>query len=169
MKHETLSLLGLMATSFWVSCADPAAPTKPVPPQHHKAAGAQITSVRPTTPPAQVAKHVPMGQITSVDIGQLFTMMQEGRVRLVDCRPSLIFHIGHLEGAMSLPLRRYDTVIGERRQRLDEARSAQKVIVLYCQNTHCPDAYRVAQKLVRLGYSVSIYKGGWEEWKHAGL
>lgn len=38
-----------------------------------------------------------------------------------------------------------------------------------CRNINDPDAYAVANKLIKLGYSVSIYKGGWEEWHQAGL
>lgn len=102
-------------------------------------------------------------------MGRLFTMIQTDRVMLVDCRPPLFFRMGHLDGAINLPLKNYDAVIRERKQHLDQALASNKIIVLYCQNTECPDAYGVAKKLIILGYSVSIYKGGWEEWKRAGL
>jgi rhodanese-related sulfurtransferase len=52
---------------------------------------------------------------------------------------------------------------------MDAARAAGKEIVLYCTNTECPDARVVAGWLAERGYSTLVYRGGWEEWKQAGL
>ena len=77
--------------------------------------------------------------------------------------------MGHIEEAISLPLKKFDKVIDSRRAMLDSALKAGRVVVLYCQNVKCPEAHIMAEKLAALGYSVSVYKGGWEEWKQAGL
>lgn len=112
---------------------------------------------------------IPPGQITGVEMGQVFSMIHENRVLLIDCRPPIYYHLGHLDGAISLPLKSYDKVIESRKTNIVQALADKKVIVLYCQNVKCPDAYAVAKKLGQLGYPVSVYKGGWEEWKQAGL
>ena len=52
---------------------------------------------------------------------------------------------------------------------LDDAVASGKVIVLYCQNVQCPDGYLVGKEMIEMGYSVSLYKGGWEEWKAMGF
>ena len=109
------------------------------------------------------------GQITGVDMGQVFTMMQANRILLVDCRPPIFYRVGHIDGAINLPLKSYDKVIDGRKIKIQQALAEEKIIVLYCQNVKCPDAYAVAKKLALIGHSVSIYKGGWEEWKQAGL
>lgn len=115
------------------------------------------------------ATKIPVGQITGVDIGQVFTVMQTNRVLLVDCRPQMFYYLGHIDGAINLPLKSYDKLIDDRKINIQQALAEKKIIVLYCQNVKCPDAYAVAKKLALLGHSVSVYKGGWEEWKLAGL
>ena len=115
------------------------------------------------------AEQVKTGEITGVDMGRVFTMHQSGRLLLIDCRPAFYFHRGHIKGAINLPLKKYDKLINDRQKHLKSAVAAKKIIVLYCQNVKCPDAYAVAKKLIKLGYSVSIYKGGWEEWSRAGF
>lgn len=179
LKILTSSLVGV-ATLFGVSCSDPA-PVSPVPikPGPARAGGAgQVSPDQPSPSRAQAAATVspPVsdqkarpGQITGVDMGRLFTLIQTGRVMLVDCRPALFFHRGHIEGAINLPHKKYDALIRDRKAQLDRALAADQVIVLYCQNSECPDAYGVAKKLSILGYPVSVYQGGWEEWKRAGL
>jgi len=109
------------------------------------------------------------GQVTGVEMEQLFNLVHANRVLIVDCRPPIYYHLGHIDGAMNLPLRKYDKVIESRKGSIEKALADNKVVVLYCQNVNCPDAYAAAKKLTALGYSVSIYKGGWEEWKQAGL
>ena len=115
------------------------------------------------------ATKIQVGQITGVDMGQVFTVMQTNRVLLVDCRPQMFYHLGHIDGAINLPLKSYDKLIDDRKINIQQALAEKKIIALYCQNVKCPDAYAVAKKLVLLGHSVSVYKGGWEEWKQAGL
>lgn len=127
----------------------------------------QNSGLKPRAQP--VAKKVTPGAITGIDMGRVFTMTQSGQVLLIDCRPLIFYRMGHIESAINLPLKSYDSVIRDRKKLLDRAVASQQVIVLYCQNTECPDAYAIAQKLVKRGYSVSIYKGGWEEWKRAGF
>ena len=126
-------------------------------------------SSAPTSSVAPVGKKIEPGEVTGVDMERVFRMQQTGKALLVDCRPPIIYRLGHLDGAINLPFSNYDSYIDRRKQNLDDAVTAHQTIVLYCQHTECPDAYAVAKKLIIRGYSVSIYKGGWEEWKRAGL
>ena len=112
---------------------------------------------------------VKIGQITGLDIERLFSMLQAEQVLLVDCRPFLYYRIGHIDGAINMPYRKYEASIDKIVKRLDEGLAERKLIVLYCQNYACPDAYRFAEKIAKKGYSTSIYKGGWQEWKVSGL
>ncbi len=74
-------------------------------------------------------------------------MVQTGNVYLIDTRPPLFFRLGHIGGANSLPLIKYDKALASQRAQLDAAAKSGKPIVTYCQNTHCPDAHRMAKKL----------------------
>ncbi|MDP7307020.1 MAG: rhodanese-like domain-containing protein [Roseibacillus sp.] len=122
-------------------------------------------------PPRVVQREEPegKGEIRQVDIGSLFQLREEGRVFLIDVRPAFFFGLGHIPGAISLPLKKFDSQFPNLQSQFDAAREAGRVIVLYCTNEQCPDGLRTAGKLSGLGYSTSVYKGGWKEWKAAGL
>jgi len=113
--------------------------------------------------------NVQQGQITGVDIGRLFELIQGGRVLLVDCRPPIFYRMGHIDDAINLPLKKYAKSINVIKTHFDHALTERKVVVLYCQNIDCPDGYLFAKKIAEEGYSVSVYKGGWQEWKASGL
>ena len=109
------------------------------------------------------------GKIRQVDIGALFQLREEGRVLLVDVRPAFFFNLEHIPGAISLPLKKFDAQFPAVRSQFEAALGDGRVIVLYCTNEKCPDGLITAGKLSRMGYSTSVYKGGWKEWKGAGL
>lgn len=167
MKHIPALLFPLV----FAACADPepptappAAPTTPAP-AAAPTARAEVKKPEPAAPRPAVRP----GKLTSIGIDRLFPLKQAGKVLVVDVRPPLYYRLGHIEGAGSLPLVKYDKTIAAKRPWLDAAVKGGKHIVLYCQNSHCPDAHKTALKLVKLGYDVSVYRGGWEEWKRAGF
>lgn len=131
--------------------------------------GTEASFSQQMSKPGMVPTKVQRGEITSVELDQVFTLINENRILLLDSRPALYYRMGHIEEAVSLPLKKYDTAIESHRKLIEQALADNKIVVLYCQNIKCPDAYAVARKLAALGYSVSIYKGGWEEWRQSGL
>lgn len=160
MNYIALILLAAVVVSCSQQAETPV--TDPVAAKTDKPADLQktVTAQKPAVPP---------GKITGVEMGQVFTMLQTGNVHLVDVRPPLFFHLGHIDGAVNFPLKKYEASSVDNLPLIEQALASGKVVVLYCQNVKCPDAYKTAQKLIKLGHSVSIYKGGWEEWKKAGL
>lgn len=122
-----------------------------------------------TVAPAPVVKKIKPGEITGVDIERLFSLTESNSVLLVDCRPGLFYRLGHIEGALSMPLKKYQDALNTNKKLFDRALAEGKIIVFYCQNLNCPDAYLFAKAIAREGYSTSVYKGGWEEWKASGL
>jgi rhodanese-related sulfurtransferase len=43
-------------------------------------------------------------------------------------------------------------------------------MVIYCSGGSCEDSGLLAETLKKLGYTnVGIFRGGWDEWTHAGL
>ena len=80
----------------------------------------------------------------------------------IDARLARDYKAGHLDGAISVPVDAND--IKRLKATADIAKDSR--IVLYCQSSSCPYAERVAIKLIADGFTdVSIYKGGWAEWK----
>jgi rhodanese-related sulfurtransferase len=80
----------------------------------------------------------------------------------IDARYARDFKAGHLEGAINVPV---DTNDIERQKAMSGvAKNAD--IVVYCQSSGCPYAGIVTAKLKTDGFSnISIFKGGWNEWK----
>ena len=108
-------------------------------------------------------------RISGIQLENLFQLCEESRVFLVDVRPAFFFRLGHIPGAFNLPLKTFDTEVHSFLQYLEEARSSGKKVVIYCADKDCPDSLTTARKLARLGYSTSVYRGGWKEWRSAGL
>ena len=109
------------------------------------------------------------GEITVVSLDHLFGLKQTGQVLLVDCRSALFYRMSHIDGAINLPTKKLDTELPSIKPQLDAAVKAGQIIVVYCQNEKCPYSYTVAKKLSEEGYTVTIYSGGWQEWKSAGF
>lgn len=126
------------------------------------AAGNTITAIAP-------AKKIKPGEVTGVSIEQLFSLSESERVLLVDCRPGLFYRLGHIKGALNMPLKKYQAMNNANKAHFDRALADGRIIVFYCQNLNCPDAYLFAKAIAKEGYSTSVYKGGWEEWKASGL
>jgi rhodanese-related sulfurtransferase len=81
---------------------------------------------------------------------------------LIDVLAPGYFEKGHIEGAINVPLADLETRAGELTK---DAR-----IVVYCYNYICGASTQAAEKLAKLGFKdVSDYKGGFQEWKEAGL
>lgn len=108
-------------------------------------------------------------EITVIRINHLYQLMQAGELMLIDCRPFLFYRMGHIDGAVSIPEKSFDSRIKDFIPRLEDHLKLSKTVVVYCQNENCPDAHKVAKKLSKRGYAVTIYPAGWEEWKKSGL
>ncbi|NWK54041.1 rhodanese-like domain-containing protein [Verrucomicrobiaceae bacterium N1E253] len=163
------SLLAAVCLLFY-SCADPSAESlqaegKP----QQEVPVAKADEGGPTRDAVQSPGDREAGEITVIRLEHLFALKQSGQVLLVDCRQPLFHRMGSIPGSVNLPVKKFDSTFSEMKPSLDEARQADQIIVLYCQNEKCPYAYQVAKKLSAKGYKVTIYNGGWDEWKHAGL
>ena len=134
-----------------------------------KSEPAPAPTARPTPAPEAAPAPGPKGQVTVMDLGKLFELQGENRAFLVDVRPDLYYRFDHIPGAISMPVRHFDSSFPGRKAEFDAALAEGKVIVLYCTDENCPDGTRAARKLAALGYSSSVYKGGWKEYKASGL
>lgn len=114
----------------------------------------------------KLKKHLLIRELT---IEKVFELHQSGSILLLDTRPPIFYRLGHIEGAHSLPLKKFDESFENSKRTLDAAASAGKEIVIYCQSENCSDSGVMAQALSKSGYNVSIFKGGWELWNMSGL
>ena len=109
------------------------------------------------------------GKVTSISLERFFELQQSGNVLIFDARPTVFHAIGHIPGAVSLPKHNCDASIAKREGEIKAALKEGKTIVVYCTSMTCPDARTVAIHLSGFGYPASIFSGGWDAWKEAGM
>lgn len=91
----------------------------------------------------------------AVTLAELPQRLQEGAL-LLDVRPTNEFRMGHIPGAISLPL-------PELASRLAELPRNQKIIA-YCRGPYCLLAQEALQQLSHHGYAVSHLRVGLSGW-----
>lgn len=92
---------------------------------------------------------------------ELIDMLNDQLVTLLDVRPEDEFAVGHLPGALNIP-------IAELERRLGELPSGREVIA-YCRGPYCVFSVEAATVLRSRGYQVRRLEDGYPEWKAAGL
>ena len=92
---------------------------------------------------------------------ELLEQSRAGTVAVLDVRPPDEFALGHLPGAVNIPLRELET-------RLAEFDPAQE-IVAYCRGPYCVLSYEAVAALRARGFKVRRLEDGLPEWRAAGL
>jgi rhodanese-related sulfurtransferase/DNA-binding transcriptional ArsR family regulator len=92
---------------------------------------------------------------------QLLEMSRAGAVTVLDVRPADEFALGHLPGAVNIPLRELEA-------RLAEFDPPQE-IVAYCRGPYCVLSYEAVAVLRARGFKVRRLDDGLPEWRAAGL
>lgn len=92
---------------------------------------------------------------------KLMELSRAGAVTILDVRPADEFALGHLPGAVNIPLRELEA-------RLAEFDPAQE-IVAYCRGAYCVLSYEAVATLRARGFKVRRLEDGLPEWRAAGL
>jgi rhodanese-related sulfurtransferase len=83
----------------------------------------------------------------------------------VDARHEFDYKLGHIKGAINVPLSEYDA-----RKSIFATVPKNKLIVVYCDGTECNSSIEFSAKLFADGFTdVKIFFGGWREWEAARL
>lgn len=91
----------------------------------------------------------------------LLKRLRGGSVTVLDVRPMDEFALGHLPGAVNIPL-------GELHERLGELDADQEVVA-YCRGAYCVLAYEAVAVLRERGFDARRLEDGFPEWRAAGL
>jgi rhodanese-related sulfurtransferase/DNA-binding transcriptional ArsR family regulator len=100
-------------------------------------------------------------ELEPVAAGELVTRLREGSVVLLDVRPEDEYGLGHLPGALNIPLRELEA-------RLSELPRTHE-IVAYCRGPYCVLSFEAVAALRTHGFNVRRFDEGFPEWKAAGL
>lgn len=100
-------------------------------------------------------------ELEPVSRKELLKRIRAGAVTILDVRPPDEFALGHLPGAVNIPLRALKT-------RLAELDSAQE-IVAYCRGEYCVLSFEAIALLRARGFNARRLEDGLPEWRAAGL
>jgi rhodanese-related sulfurtransferase len=109
------------------------------------------------------------GAVSSISLEDFFLLQESGKTLVIDARPSFVYQFGHIPGAINIPKSRCDELIAKRDAEFRSATAAGRKIIVYCTGLTCPDARTVADHLAARGISASVFEGGWDAWKEAGM
>ena len=99
--------------------------------------------------------------LEAVSRKELISRLRDGLVTVLDVRPEDEFALGHLPGAINIPL-------GKLKDRLGEL-PADREVVAYCRGPYCVLSFEAVAALRARGYLVRRLEDGYPEWKAAGL
>lgn len=91
----------------------------------------------------------------------LVSRLEAGLVTVLDVRPEDEFALGHLPGALNIPLRELERRLGEL--------PADREVIAYCRGPYCVLSFEAVAALRAHGYLVRRLEDGYPEWKAAGL
>ncbi len=100
-------------------------------------------------------------ELEPVSRKELRRRLREGSVTVLDARPEDEFALGHVPGALNIPLRAL-------KARLSELNPAQE-IVAYCRGPYCVLSYEAVAALRAKGFKARRLEDGFPEWRAAGL
>jgi rhodanese-related sulfurtransferase len=91
----------------------------------------------------------------------LVSRLHDGMVTVLDVRPEDEFAVGHLPGALNIPLAELERRLGEL--------PADREVIAYCRGPYCVLSFEAVAALRERGYLVRRLEDGYPEWKAAGL
>ncbi|RWM06407.1 MAG: metalloregulator ArsR/SmtB family transcription factor [Mesorhizobium sp.] len=92
---------------------------------------------------------------------ELQSLMRDGLVTLIDVRPPDEFALGHVPGAINVPLGEINS--------WSESADTSREVVAYCRGPWCVMSFEAVAALRSLGHSARRLEDGMPEWKAAGL
>jgi ArsR family transcriptional regulator len=92
---------------------------------------------------------------------ELVRRLKDGTVTVLDVRPEDEFALGHVPGAVNIPLKQLERRLAELPRRRE--------IVAYCRGPYCVLAFEAVAALRAKGFKVRRLADGLPEWRAAGL
>src|SRR6516225_4758003 len=100
-------------------------------------------------------------ELEPISRDDLVARLRDNLVTVLDVRPEDEFALGHLPGALNIPLAELELRLGE----LPKSRE----VIAYCRGPYCVLSFEAVAALRTLGYRVRRLEDGYPEWKAAGL
>lgn len=99
--------------------------------------------------------------LDAVSREELLSKLKDGTATVLDVRPEDEFMLGHIPGALSMPIEQ----LSQSLTKLPKDRE----IVAYCRGPYCVFAFEAEAILRKRGFNVHRLEEGFPQWKAAGL
>lgn len=104
--------------------------------------------------------------VRTIGLEQLRERLASGDAVIIDARDPEYYDMGHIPGAINLPVHNFDQSFPVVRGKL----GFEKPIIVYCEGYNCEMSDQLAELLLGAGYfNILVYRGGIEEWTDSGL
>ena len=117
------------------------------------------------TPRTKTAQRADIPTPSMISLDEARSSFESGLAVFVDARHDIDFNLGHIQGALNVPLSDYDV-----KKSVLRGIPKDHLIIAYCDGSECNSSIELSVKLMKDGYkSVRIFFGGWREWVDAKL
>jgi len=150
MRHLKIVLIALFFVCAWCACDIPSYAV----PGEEKAAGVfeKIYAAAPVK-----------NGVKEISYDKFIELRKSGeKFILIDCLSSDDYNLGHIDGAISMPLKTINVISAKSKI------PAGSNVVVYCLSYGCRSSTEAAQKISCYGHKVLDYKGGLDEWQQKG-
>ena len=114
---------------------------------------------------ARAKNDVVVGDLEIDDVKTAKQIYDSGTALFLDVRSREDYDDGHIKGAVSFPVGRFDAFIDA----FKDQYSTDSIIITYCLGRTCDDGHELAQLLFEQGYTtVSVFIDGYPGWEAEG-
>ncbi len=125
----------------------------------------EVTVLSETSSAEASAADAPLPGPKMIHLPEAQQLRNSGVALFIDSRHEFDYKLGHIAGAINIPLKDFDARVGEL-----GGYPKDKPIVVYCDGAECNSSIEFAAKLFGSGFSnVRIFFGGWREWTAGNL
>jgi rhodanese-related sulfurtransferase len=117
------------------------------------------------SPRSKTAQRTDIPTPSMISRNEAKSLFDSGSAVFVDARHDIDFNLGHIQGALNVPLKDYDV-----KKSVLSGIPKDHLIIAYCDGSECNSSIELSVKLMKDGYkNVRIFFGGWREWVDANL
>ena len=105
------------------------------------------------------------GGLPAVSLAQALRAFTNNEALFVDARQSDFYRIGHIPGAINIPVDDFDQLF----PKLSEKILSAVQVISYCDGASCEMSIELTEKLLMAGVDrVAVYTGGIQQWQAEG-
>ena len=113
----------------------------------------------------KLAQKQQAGGFPAVLLAETVAAFTRGEALFLDAREPDFYKLGHIPGALNLPVREFEKLFPPVRERLETA----PWLIAYCDGGGCEASVELTERLFLVGIDrISVFPGGFQQWKDSG-